>query len=80
MFSPVNTETFTVFHLNWPLFFELKFGEGHFFFKLDLGEGFEFLSLYIFSKSQYNFEETLFERFLSFKQIGTLVLNTNSAL
>ena len=32
---------------------------GVLFFKLDLGEGYEFLSLYIFTKSQYKVQETL---------------------
>ena len=51
------------------LFFLTQNWGGPLFFKLDLVEGYDFLSLYIFTKSQYNVQETLSERFLSFKQI-----------
>ena len=62
------------------IFLTQIWGGGHFVFNLDLEEGYEFLSLYIFSKSQKIFQESLSERFLSFTQIGTLVLQTRRLL
>ena len=48
----------------------LKIWGGPLFFNLDLGEGYEFLSLYIFSKSQQIFK----------KPFGTLILQTRRSL
>ena len=62
------SERYVLLRFGVTIFLTQNWG-GPLFFKLDLVEGYDFLSLYIFTKSQYNVQETLSERFLSFKQI-----------